>query len=225
MIAARDLRLAYAGGDFVLDVPHLDVARGEQLAIVGPSGSGKTTFLHLAAGILRPDSGQLSVDGRDLDAMDDALRRRWRVARIGLVFQDLELLPYLDSLDNVLLPLRIGGGSLDAEARERARGLLADFGVAHTTHRRPARLSGGERQRVALARALVTEAPLLLLDEPTGSLDPDNAERAVGLLRARAAERGATLLMVTHDRAAAAGFERVLDAGAGLEALDAELRA
>jgi len=225
VIVARDLGLAYVGGEFALELPMLEVTDGEQVAIVGPSGSGKTTFLHLTAGILEPDSGQLKVDGRDLVAMDDAARRAWRVERVGMVFQDLELLPYLDSLDNVLLPLRIGGGQLDRSARDRALELLGEFGIEHLARRHPARLSGGERQRVALARALITEAPLLLLDEPTGSLDRGNAELAVERLRSSAARSGATLLMVTHDRDAAAGFERVLDAGARFADAAREARA
>jgi putative ABC transport system ATP-binding protein len=209
------LGLAYPGGEFRLLIETLRLEPGERAALVGPSGSGKTTLLNLLAGILHPDSGRIRVDGEDLTTLDDARRREWRATHVGLVFQHLALLPYLDGLDNVLLPLRLAGRTIARDDRERARALAEDFGVTHTLTRRPARLSGGEQQRLALARALIGEPRLLLLDEPTGSLDRANAHVAHERLWAAADRHGSTVVMVTHDPELAARCSTRIDAGAG----------
>lgn len=210
----RGVRFSYGGADaFAMAVERLDLVPGEAAACIGPSGSGKSTLVHLMAGILVPDAGEVWLGEERIDALGEARRRAARAARIGLVFQSFELLEYLSALDNIVLPYRFVAarrGELDA-ARERGRALAAELGVADKLGRRPAHLSQGERQRVAIARALVTEPELVLCDEPTGNLDPETAGHALDLLLAAARDRGAALMMVTHDHTLLGRFDRVID--------------
>jgi putative ABC transport system ATP-binding protein len=223
MLQLSDLRFRYRQGGFELRVPELSVRDGERVAVIGPSGSGKTTLLHLIAGIVEPQAGRVVTSGVDVTALGDAARRDFRVRRVGLVFQEFELLDYLSVLDNVLLPYRINVAlRLAATVRARAVALAERLGIGDKLARLPARLSQGERQRAAVCRALVAGAPLLLADEPTGNLDPDNKGRVLDLLCDAAKQSGATLLIVTHDRDLLPRFERVIDVkafqgGASLE--------
>ncbi|WP_316015005.1 ABC transporter ATP-binding protein [Roseobacter sp. HKCCA0434] len=211
MIAVRDLRFAHPGG-FALDIPALDVAPGENVALVGPSGAGKTTLLNLISGIAVPDAGRVTVAGQEMTGLPDRARRRLRAASIGFVFQEFALVDYLTAEENVLYPFRIGEGlRLDRAARDRATALLTDFGLGDKTRRRPARLSQGERQRVAIARALVTGPAVILADEATGNLDPANKAAALDLLFAQTEQTGAALLAVTHDHELLPRFDRVID--------------
>jgi putative ABC transport system ATP-binding protein len=197
---------------FALQIDELRVSAGESVALVGPSGSGKTTLLHLVAGILTPDSGQVTVAGKDVAALDDARRRAFRVGRIGLVFQEFELLEYLSVLDNITLPYRIHPAlRLDDAARDRAQALASRLGIGDKLARRPGHLSQGERQRAAVCRSLVTGPSLLLADEPTGNLDPVNTGLVLDALFELAAESGAALLTVTHDHELLPRFDRVVD--------------
>ena len=211
-VEIRALRQVFAADGAGLEVQELIVPAGETLALCGPSGSGKTTLLRLVAGILVPDAGELRLDGRPLSSLPDAARRARRRREIGFVFQGHELLPHLDALDNVLLPYRIFPelGPI-GPARQRARDLIAALGLQAIASRRPERLSQGERQRLAAARALVNEPRLLLCDEPTSNLDPGSAGRTLDLLLGHAAEKGATLLLVTHDAAEACRCGRRID--------------
>jgi putative ABC transport system ATP-binding protein len=212
MIDLAELYFRYGDAGFALRIDALRIAAGESVALVGPSGSGKTTLLHLAAGILMPGAGRVRVGGDDLQGLDAAARRAFRIQHIGLVFQEFELLEYLSVLDNVLLPYRIHSSlRLDAAVRERARLLAERLGIGDKLGRRPRELSQGERQRTAVCRALVTEPPLLLADEPTGNLDPINKERVLDALFELIGESGATLLAVTHDHALLSRFDRVID--------------
>ncbi|TFL19796.1 ABC transporter ATP-binding protein [Jannaschia formosa] len=211
MISIRELRFAYGSG-FALDLPALDVAARERVAVVGPSGAGKTTLLNLVSGIAVPDRGRVTLDGTEIGALPDRARRRLRAASIGFVFQEFALVDYLNAEENVLYPYRVGAGlRLDRAARDRARALLADFGLGGKTRRRPAELSQGERQRVAIARALVTRPKVILADEATGNLDPANKAAALDLLFAQATDTGAALLCVTHDHELLPRFDRVID--------------
>ncbi|MEZ5965230.1 MAG: ABC transporter ATP-binding protein [Planctomycetota bacterium] len=207
------LRFGYGPGAFVLDLPRLRLDAGEVVACIGPSGSGKTTLVNLLAGIDVPQSGSVRLDGVAMSALPDAARRAFRLARIGLLFQELELLDYLSALDNVLLPFHLAGRAAVTAARiGAARALAASMGLTPPLlERRPAQLSQGERQRVALCRALVTEPSLVLCDEPTGNLDPRTATTVLDLLLDEVRRRGATLLMVTHDHALLPRFDRVID--------------
>ena len=211
-VQIQELRFRYGAGDFRLHVPQLAVEDGEALALVGPSGSGKTTLLHLLAGIAVPQSGEIVTCGVNLATLDDSARRDFRIQNIGLVFQEFELLEYLDVLDNVLLPHRISPAlKLDAEVRERAARVAEEIGIKNLLARYVTQLSQGERQRVAICRALATEPTLLLADEPTGNLDPDNKDRVLDSLFFSARRTGATLIAVTHDHDLLPRFDRVID--------------
>ena len=196
----------------------VDVAlrRGTFTAVMGPSGSGKSTLLQCAAGLDRPTSGSVTLAGRDLARMGERRLTRLRRTRVGFVFQSFNLLPTLTAEQNVLLPLRLTGARRGREMRERARDALGRVGLADRAASRPGQLSGGQQQRVALARALVTRPEVVCADEPTGALDPTTAEGVLALLRGAVSDLGATLLMVTHDPAAAAWADRVLFLADGL---------
>ncbi len=211
-VGIRDLRFGYGEGDFRLHVPQLSVKDGEALALIGPSGSGKTTLLHLIAGIAVPQSGEVVTGGVEVSRLADRERREFRIRNIGLVFQEFELLEYLNVLDNVLLPYRIHPAlRLDSEVRERAGRLADEVGIGMLLDRYVTRLSQGERQRVAICRALVTEPAILLADEPTGNLDPESKERVLDILFACVRRTGATLVAVTHDHDVLPRFDRVVD--------------
>jgi len=212
MIELEDLEFHYSEGDFRLRIRELTVERGSKVAVVGPSGSGKTTFLHLVAGISVPRAGRVVTSGVEVTALDDAARRAFRIRNIGLVFQEFELLEYLNVLDNILLPYRIDPVlRLDPGVRERAARLAERVGIGDKLGRFANQLSQGERQRVAVCRALLVEPELLLADEPTGNLDPANKGRVLDILVDHAEESGATLVLVTHDRDLLGRFQRVID--------------
>lgn len=215
IVGVRSLWFSYPGppGDrFELRAEDLRIARGERVALIGPSGSGKTTFLNLIAGILRPSRGTVALDGSPVHDMSDARRRALRIARIGMVFQEFELLEYLSAFENILLPLRISRHMrVTRAARERARALARALAVEHTLSRLPARLSQGERQRVAICRALIASPSLIMGDEPTGNLDPRTADRTLDLLFEQARAHHAALLIVTHNHAILDRFDRVID--------------
>jgi ABC-type lipoprotein export system ATPase subunit len=212
MIAIADLQFHFPHSDFRLAVPSLQIAPGERVAIIGPSGSGKTTLLHLISGILPPSRGTIRVQDRQMSALGEAARRAFRVAHIGLVFQNFELVSYLDVFENILLPFRLNPAlRLTSESARRVEQLARQTGIAHRLHSFPHRLSHGEKQRVAICRALLPEPPLLLADEPTGNLDPSAKQRVVDLLFQQSERNGATLLMVTHDTEIAARFPRVIN--------------
>src|SRR3954470_16637651 len=174
----------------------LSIGRGEAIGLVGPSGSGKSTLLMTMAGLERPDSGRVVVDGTDLSGLDEDALARFRGRRIGIVFQSFHLVPTMTALENVALPLELAGNS---DAFERAEAELQSVGLGHRLHHYPAQLSGGEQQRVAIARAIVPNPAILVADEPTGNLDEATGESIVDLLFALKRDRGATLILVTHD--------------------------
>jgi putative ABC transport system ATP-binding protein len=185
----------------------LHIAPAEFVSIMGPSGSGKSTLLNLVSALDRPTGGKITIEGQDISTMSDDALTIFRRRRIGLIFQFFNLLPTLDALHNVLLPVM-----LEREARgedvERARGLLEQVGLSKRTHHRIHQLSGGEMQRVALARALVLGPKLLLADEPTGNLDSHTGEAMLALLKGVRDQHGTTIVMVTHDRNAALVADR-----------------
>ncbi len=198
----------------LLDGVDLAVAAGEWVAIVGESGSGKSTLLNIVAGLDRPDRGQVRLDATALDYGDDDALALWRRRNVGFVFQSFHLLPYLDVAENVALPLALlGQGAGERERRTRAA--LESVGLAGFARRRPGSLSGGEMQRVAIARALAHGPRLVLADEPTGNLDEGNAEAVLACLRGAVKSAGASVLMVTHSKVAAAAADRVLRLAAG----------
>jgi putative ABC transport system ATP-binding protein len=186
-----------------VDHVDLDVAAGSFVAVEGPSGSGKTTLLGLLAGIEPPDSGTITLLGHDLNRLGPTERARLRRLRLGLVFQSFGLVPSLNVLDNVALPLTLESVTR-AERTERAQAALESVGLGDVVNKRIDELSGGQRQRVGVARAVVSEPAIILADEPTGSLDDETAASIIALLRERARAVEATLILVTHDPASAA---------------------
>lgn len=192
----------------MLDVASLAARDGEQVCLVGGSGSGKTTLLNVIAGITTPDAGSVVVKGTDVARLRESARDRFRARHVGYMFQVFNLLQGYSALENVLLPLHFAGTGSHA-ARERAASLLDRVGLGAKRDHRPRALSVGEQQRVALARAVACHPSVLLADEPTANLDPDNAARALSLLREVATEAGSTLLVVTHDDRVKASFSRV----------------
>ncbi|MGW4804196.1 ABC transporter ATP-binding protein [Kitasatospora sp. NPDC004272] len=203
---------ALADVDLVLEA-------GTFTAVMGPSGSGKSTFLQCAAGLDRPDAGQVFLAGQEISSLGEDRLTKLRRTRIGFVFQSFNLLPSLTVLQNVLLPQRLAGLRQD---RARARELLSRVGLDQHASRRPGQLSGGQQQRVALARALVTGPDVIFADEPTGALDTRSAHEVLGLLRDAVDGLGATVVMVTHDPVAASFSDRAVFLAGG--ALAGEIR-
>lgn len=197
-----------SGGSKVAALEDVSFAlqRGEACAILGPSGSGKSTFLALCAGLDVPSAGRVVLRGQDLGGLTEDERAKLRSHYVGFVFQNFQLLPGLSALENVLLPVEIRGGS----AADRARELLERVGLSHRLHSYAAQLSGGEQQRVALARAFIHEPEIIFADEPTGSLDADNAARALDVMFELQERSNTALLLVTHDMALAARLPRQL---------------
>ncbi|WP_018656793.1 ABC transporter ATP-binding protein [Actinomadura flavalba] len=206
----ENVRKVHGTGDGKVDaLAGVSVAlpAGSFTAVMGPSGSGKSTLLQCAAGLDTPTGGRVFVDGAELAGRNEAALTRFRRSRIGFVFQQLNLLPTLDVLQNVTLPLKLAGRRVDtAHAVETLRRV----GLGDRLHRMPAELSGGQRQRVAIARALVARPPVLFADEPTGALDTRSAREVLGLLRETVRAHGRTVVMVTHDPVAAAHADAVL---------------
>lgn len=222
MINVADLAFRYRNSPFELRIGELSVAKKECVAVVGPSGSGKTTLLNLLAGILEPNSGTVAVADTKLTGLSDAARRDFRIANIGFVFQDFELIEYLDVRENILLPCFINSSlPATAELRTRAESLAESMGLGDKLKRPVGRLSQGERQRVAICRALLTKPPLLLADEPTGNLDPSNKNHIVGLLAEYVRSHDATLVVVTHDHSLLPLFDRTIDFAQLLKAVPA----
>jgi putative ABC transport system ATP-binding protein len=198
----------------VLDGLNLEVPQGEFLALMGPSGSGKTTLLNLIAGIDRATSGRVVVAGIELGPLSEGELAKWRSRNVGFIFQFYNLIPVLNALENVELPLLLSPLS-KRERRERAMTALRIVGLADRSKHYPRQLSGGQEQRVAIARAVVTDPTVLVADEPTGDLDAQSAEEILDLMQTFNQEFGKTIVMVTHDpRAAArAHVQRHLDKG------------
>jgi lipoprotein-releasing system ATP-binding protein len=212
VLEARGLSKAFTQGSTrveVLSSADLEVAAGERVAVVGRSGSGKSTLLHLLAGLDDADAGRVVVGGKDMTAGSPAQRAHIRNAYMGFVYQFHHLLPEFSALENVVMPLRLGGMD-SAAATERARSMLGRVGLAERVDHRPAALSGGERQRVAVARALVGRPLVVLADEPTGNLDRDNAEQVFGMMCELSDEHGVGFVIVTHDDEMLGNMHRVL---------------
>jgi putative ABC transport system ATP-binding protein len=220
MLIAEGLEKTYRSGESRLAAVSnvsLRVEAGETVAIVGPSGSGKTTLLGLLAGLDRPSSGRVVLDGTDLASLAEDGRARLRRERIGFVFQSFQLIPTLTARENVAVPLDLAG---EAGSAARADELLRRVGLEGRGHHFPAQLSGGEQQRVALARAFVHRPAILFADEPTGNLDAATGHRVIELMMELNRERGTTLVLVTHDPELAGRGGRVIRLGGGAGVAD-----
>jgi putative ABC transport system ATP-binding protein len=210
MLLLKDVRKSFREPDGtalpILDVKQFQVAAGEQVVLMGRSGSGKTTLLHVIAGISRPDSGVVQINGCDITRLPESGRDRFRADHIGYVFQTFNLLAGFSALENVILGMSFSRHRPDVE---RARGLLERVGLKHRLTHKPAALSVGEQQRVAVARALANRPKLLLADEPTANVDATHQQLIVDLIRETCREENVSLLLVTHTPEVAEQFERV----------------
>jgi len=212
LIELRDVTKTFSSGaEAVTPVDGLDFAveRGEFVCLMGPSGSGKTTLLHMLAGIDRPTSGTVVVDGEEVSAMAASQLAKWRTRAVGYVFQQYNLIPVLTAFENVEVPLLL----LRMSRQERSKRIataLAAVGLTDRAHHLPRQMSGGQQQRVAIARAIVTDPVVMFADEPTGNLDREAATATMTLLRRLVDEFGKTLVMVTHDPQAASRADRIV---------------
>jgi len=212
MIQLKDLQFQYPQSDFRLKIDELQFANDSKTAIIGPSGFGKTTMLNLIAGILIPNHGDIQIDGVSVNQLSDGDRRNFRIKNIGFVFQDFRLIPYLNVLDNILIPFRINNTlKPDSESVNLAKGIANELSIGSLILNYPEKLSHGERQRVAIARALINKPQVILADEPTGNLDPENKEHIKHLLFDAVQKYNATLITVTHDHEMLNDYDKVID--------------
>jgi putative ABC transport system ATP-binding protein len=210
IVSATDLQRRFGEGEAAVDALRgvsVGFTQGRFAAIMGPSGSGKSTLMHILAGLDRPTGGSVEVEGVDITKLDDKRLTALRRDKFGFIFQFFNLLPVLSAEENITLPLRIAGRKVEQEWLEQ---LLATVGLADRRKHRPSELSGGQQQRVAVARALITRPAVVFADEPTGNLDSKASEEVLALLRRAVDDFGQTVIMVTHDTAAASIGDRVL---------------
>jgi putative ABC transport system ATP-binding protein len=216
VVSAQDVTRVYGEGETAVQALRgvsLDVARGQLTAVMGPSGSGKSTLMHILAGLDRPTSGSVSVDGTEITTMGDQELTLLRREHVGFIFQFFNLLPMLNAEENITLPLDLAGEKGD---RAWVDEVIGKVGLSDRRKHRPSELSGGQQQRVAIARALISRPTVLFADEPTGNLDSKTGEEILGLLRDSVDSYGQTTLMVTHEPRAAAMADRVLFLADGL---------
>jgi putative ABC transport system ATP-binding protein len=212
VVVGQDVWKVYGSGETevtALRGINISIQRGEMLAVMGPSGSGKTTFLNCFSGLDEITRGAISLEGTDLQSMDDRTKSVYRSRRVGFVFQSYNLLPVLSATENVEMPLLISGVP-GREARERARTILKELGLGDRLDRRPAELSGGQQQRVSLARALVGHPAIVWADEPTGNLDEEDSHQVTKLLRELNQTYHQTIVVVTHDPSVASACDRTV---------------
>ena len=210
VVSARDVTRRYGEGDAAVDALRgvtLDIVPGQFAAVMGPSGSGKSTLMHILAGLDKPTSGTVEIAGTDITDLSDSRLTLLRRHQVGFIFQFFNLLPMLTAEENILLPLRLAGESID---RTWADAIIDQVGLSDRRKHRPSELSGGQQQRVAIARALASRPAVLFADEPTGNLDSSTSGEILKLLREMVTQYGQTMVMVTHDANAAAMADRVL---------------
>jgi putative ABC transport system ATP-binding protein len=210
VVAATDLTRTYGEGDTAVQALRgcsIEVRRGELTAVMGPSGSGKSTLMHILAGLDRPTTGSVSIDGIDITKLGDNELTKLRRQHIGFIFQFFNLLPMLTAEENIVLPLELGGRKLD---KAWVDDVIGKVGLSDRRTHRPSELSGGQQQRVAIARALISKPTVIFADEPTGNLDSTTSAEILELLRHSVSDYGQTLVMVTHDAHAASFADRVL---------------
>jgi putative ABC transport system ATP-binding protein len=210
IVTATDVCRRYGEGDAAVDAlagVSVEFERGRYSAIMGPSGSGKSTLMHILAGLDRPTSGSVVLDGVEITSLDDGDLTKLRRDKLGFIFQFFNLIPVLTAEENIVLPLSIAGEKVDREWLDR---LVTTVGIQDRLTHRPAELSGGQQQRVAVARALVSRPAVVFADEPTGNLDSKSSDEVLCMLRQSVDELGQTVVMVTHDPEAAAHADRLI---------------
>ena len=218
IVSCTDLRRVYGEGEAAVQALRgvtLEFPAGQFTAIMGPSGSGKSTLMHLLAGLDKPTSGSVTVDGREIAGLGDKELTQLRRDRLGFVFQAFNLVPVLTAEENIMLPLTLAGRKPDKEWLDR---LIESVGLRDRLTHRPAELSGGQQQRVAVARALVHRPAVVFADEPTGNLDSSSSDEVLKLLRQAVDDFGQTVVMVTHDPTAAEATDRIVELADGLVA-------
>tara|TARA_B000000565_G_scaffold250578_1_gene223276 strand:+ start:622 stop:1311 length:690 start_codon:yes stop_codon:yes gene_type:complete len=212
ILQIRDLHFQYPASDFKIEISDIKITQGSKIAISGKSGSGKTTLIHLISGILRPQSGEILFYDKSITDMNDKEIRKHRISNIGFIFQEFELLEYLNVMDNLILPYKINKSLvLDAEIKDKAKEIANRIGIGNKLDQHPKQLSGGERQRLAIARALITSPPLIIADEPTGNLDEKTSNIVMDEITDQVSYTNSTLIMISHNNELISSFDETID--------------
>ena len=212
ILQIRDLHFQYPASDFKIEISDIKITQGSKIAISGKSGSGKTTLIHLISGILKPQSGEILFYDKSITDMNDKEIRKHRILNIGFIFQEFELLEYLNVMDNLILPYKINKSLvLDAEIKDKAKEIANRIGIGNKLDQHPKQLSGGERQRLAIARALITSPPLIIADEPTGNLDAKTSNIVMDEIKDQVSYTNSTLIMISHNNELISSFDEIID--------------
>ena len=212
ILQIRDLHFQYPASDFKIEISDIKITQGSKIAISGKSGSGKTTLIHLISGILKPQSGEILFYDKSITDMNDKEIRKHRISNIGFIFQEFELLEYLNVMDNLILPYKINKSLvLDAEIKDKAKEIANRIGIGNKLDQHPKQLSGGERQRLAIARALITSPPLIIADEPTGNLDEKTSNIVMDEITDQVSYTNSTLIMISHNNELISSFDETFD--------------
>lgn len=212
ILQIRDLHFQYPASDFKIEISDIKITQGSKIAISGKSGSGKTTLIHLISGILKPQSGEILFYDESITDMNDKEIRKHRISNIGFIFQEFELLEYLNVMDNLVLPYKINKSLvLDAEIKDKAKEIANRIGIGNKLDQHPKQLSGGERQRLAIARALITSPPLIIADEPTGNLDEKTSNIVMDEITDQVSYTNSTLIMISHNNELISSFDEIID--------------
>jgi len=212
ILQIRDLHFQYPASDFKIEISDIKITQGSKIAISGKSGSGKTTLIHLISGILKPQSGEILFYDKSITDMNDKEIRKHRISNIGFIFQEFELLEYLNVMDNLILPYKINKSLvLDAEIKDKAKEIANRIGIGNKIDQHPKQLSGGERQRLAIARALITSPPLIIADEPTGNLDEKTSNIVMDEITDQVSYTNSTLIMISHNNELISSFDEIID--------------
>ena len=212
ILQISDLHFQYPASDFKIEVSNIKITQGSKIAISGKSGSGKTTLIHLISGILKPQSGEILFFDKSITDMNDNDIRKHRISNIGFIFQEFELLDYLNVMDNLVLPYKINKSlSLDEEIKNKAKEIANRIGIGNKLDQHPKQLSGGERQRLAIARALITSPPLIIADEPTGNLDDKTSKIVMDEITDQVSYTNSTLIMISHNNELISSFDEIID--------------
>lgn len=212
ILQIRDLHFQYPASDFKIEISDIKITQGSKIAISGKSGSGKTTLIHLISGILKPQSGEILFYDKSITDMNDKEIRKHRISNIGFIFQEFELLEYLNVMDNLILPYKINKSLvLDTEIKDKAKEIANRIGIGNKLDQHPKQLSGGERQRLAIARALITSPPLIIADEPTGNLDEKTSNIVMDEITDQVSYTNSTLIMISHNNELISSFDEIID--------------
>lgn len=212
ILQIRDLHFQYPASDFKIEISDIKITQGSKIAISGKSGSGKTTLIHLISGILKPQSGEILFYDKSITDMNDKEIRKHRISNIGFIFQEFELLEYLNVMDNLILPYKINKSLVvDSEIKDKAKEIANRIGIGNKLDQHPKQLSGGERQRLAIARALITSPSLIIADEPTGNLDEKTSNIVMDEITDQVSYTNSTLIMISHNNELISSFDEIID--------------